>query len=189
LKLLAYRLCLGLLGLGAFWLLDMISAKEFAKTGLLMTAGMFGLVGFFTICTRSSAWLSGLSITIYSLFFIDAAVKGFLRTYFGLRPNHSMVLHAVFNSHASEAVEFLSHNWRALSLVTAVFAFIALLAISAERYLSRFERKLSFPAAGRGVKFSVTAMLAVFVALHFNPTMANDGVCQRSCRVTSSCLL
>jgi heptose-I-phosphate ethanolaminephosphotransferase len=174
LKFLAYRLCIGLSGLGAFWLLGLINAKEFAKTGVLMTTCMFGLVGFFTVWRRHLPWLSGLSITVFLLFFFDAAVKGFLRTYFGLRPNHSMVLEAIFNSHANETKEFLLHNWRALGQVTAVFALVSLLAISAERYLSRRQRSIPFSLPGRGVKSSIVAMLVVFVALHFNPTMAKE---------------
>jgi heptose-I-phosphate ethanolaminephosphotransferase len=85
-----------------------------------------------------------------------------------------MVLQAVFNSHESEIKEFLLHNWHTLGEITAVFTLIASLAIGAERCLSRWERSIPLPPAGRGAKFFVVAMLAVFVALHFNPTMAKE---------------
>jgi heptose-I-phosphate ethanolaminephosphotransferase len=174
LKFLAYRLSIGLLGLGAYWAVGLVSAKEFAKAGVLMTACMFGLVGFFTVARRRTDWLSGLSIAVFLIFFLDAAVKGFLRTYFGLRPNHSMVLQAVFNSHKAEMQEFFLHNWHTVGQATAFFAGITLLVVGCERYLSKRERRLPFPLENRAVKLSATAMLAVFVALHFNPTMAKE---------------
>ncbi|HEX9174189.1 MAG TPA: phosphoethanolamine transferase [Telluria sp.] len=152
----------------------MLSAKEFAKAGVLMTACMFGLIGFFTVARRRTDWLSGLSIAVFLVFFLDAAIKGFLRSYFGLRPNHSMVLQAVFNTHAAETQEFLLHNWRAVGQASAFFALIIVLVIWGERSLSRRERRT--PAAGvtRAVKVTATGMLALFVALHFNPTMAKE---------------
>jgi heptose-I-phosphate ethanolaminephosphotransferase len=174
LKFLAYRLGIGLLGLGAYWAVGLVSAKEFAKAGVLMTACMFGLVGFFTVARRRTDWLSGLSIAVFLIFFLDAAVKGFLRTYFGLRPNHSMVLQAVFNSHKAEMQEFFLHNWHTVGQITAFFAVVTVLVVVGERYLSKRERHLPFPLENRAVKVTATAMLAVFVALHFNPTMAKE---------------
>lgn len=173
-KFLAYRLCIGLLGLGAYWALGLVSAKEFAKAGVLMTACMFGLIGFFTVARRRMDLLSGLSIAVFLIFYLDAAVKGFLRSYFGLRPNHSMVLQAVFNTHSAEMQEFFLHNWRTVGQAAAFFAVIAMWVICGERYLSKRERRFPSPRVNRAVKMSATAMLAVFVALHFSPTMAKE---------------
>jgi heptose-I-phosphate ethanolaminephosphotransferase len=174
LKFLAYRLCIGLCGLGAFWLFGLVSAKEFAKTAVLMSTCMLGLVGFLTLGRRRLDWQSGLSIAVFLIFFLDAAIKGFLRIFFGLRPNHSMVLQAVFNTHTSEIQEFLLHNWRTLGQTATIFLLVALLIIGAERYLTRRERRLPPLIADRALPVPVLAMLAIFVALHFNPTMAKE---------------
>jgi heptose-I-phosphate ethanolaminephosphotransferase len=178
LKSLAKRLYIGLAGLCAFWALGMLSLNELAKTSVLMSACMLGLVGLFTLGRPRLRWISGVSIALYLLFFLDAAIKGFLRDYFGLRPNHSMVLQAVLNTNPGETNEFFLHNWRAVAQAALAFLVIAALAIYVERRLyhakSRAESSASLAPAGRGASITVFAMLALFIAMHFNPTMAKE---------------
>ena len=100
-KRLGYRLLLGIGGLAAFWMLGMISANEFAKSTVLMSTSLPGIAGIFIAVPYfrwRPRWLTVVSLGIISLFFFDAALKGFLRDYFGLRPNPILVLHAIFNT-------------------------------------------------------------------------------------------
>jgi len=173
-KSLAKRLYIGLAGLCLFWALGMLSFNELAKTGALMTACMLGLVGLLMLGRPRLRWVSRVSALLYLLFFLDAALKGFLRDYFGLRPNHSMVLHAVLNTNPGESSEFFLHNWREVALATLVFLVLTLLAVYLERRLYRRESGASLPPPGRGASITVFAMLALFIAMHFNPTMAKE---------------
>lgn len=173
-KSLAKRLYIGLAGLVAFWALGMLSVNELAKTGVLMTACMLGLVGLLILGRPKLRWISGVSLTLYLLFFLDAAIKGFLRDHFGLRPNHSMVLQAILNTNSGETGEFFQHNWRDVTQAVLAFVVIAALAIYVERRMARVESGARVPSTGRGASVTVFTMLALFIAMHFNPTMAKE---------------
>ncbi|MFX7747707.1 hypothetical protein ABTK03_20235, partial [Acinetobacter baumannii] len=83
----------------------MISANEFAKSTVLMSTSLPGIAGIFIAVPYfrlRPRWLTVVSLGIISLFFFDAALKGFLRDYFGLRPNPTLVLHAIFNTNPDE---------------------------------------------------------------------------------------
>jgi heptose-I-phosphate ethanolaminephosphotransferase len=174
LKSLIYRLIIGLTGLTAFWTLGMLSANELAKSGVLMTVSMLGLAGVSIIQRPNRAWISRISLAVYLLFFVDAAVKGFLRGYFGMRPNPSLVLQAALNTSGGETQEFFLHNWRGIGQALLVFFVLSCCAIVAERRLSRLQRSAPVLATSRSAHATVAAMLTLFVALHFNPTMAKE---------------
>ena len=169
-----YRLGIGLAGLAAFWALGMLSANELAKSAVLMTVSILGLTGMLIIGRPRVVWLSRATLAIFLLFFLDVAIKGFLRDYFGLRPNPALVMAVVLNTHTRETHEFLVHNWRAV--VRSVLAFVVLywLAFIAERRLSRSQRNAPAAFTGRGAHITVVSMLTLFVVLHFNPTMAKE---------------
>ena len=173
---LVYRLSITWLGLAVFWLLGMLSSNEFAKTSVLLITSMFGIVGVITILLKKKrvAWISILSISLILLFFFDAAIKGFLRNYFGLRPNPIVVLEVLFNTTGSETQEFFLHNWLSISYSVLTFIIISFCAIYAERYLSRRQNSSSLIRPAYGTKIFTSAMLIVFIALHFNPTMAKE---------------
>ncbi|MCA1323678.1 phosphoethanolamine transferase [Herbaspirillum sp. alder98] len=157
-----------------FWALGMLSANELAKSSVLMATSLPGIAGLLIVipyCRNRPRWLSGASLLIILLFFLDAAIKGFLRDHFGLRPNPILVLQAIFNSNPAETSEFLRHNWRDLAQAVAAFALVALAICWAERRLSRSETP---PAIGRGGMVTIGSLLTVFLALHFNPTMAKE---------------
>lgn len=168
---------MGLIGLAAFWMLGMISANEFAKSSVLMATSLPGIAGLFLLLPyfRSRpGWLSGVSLSILLLFFLDAAIKGFLRDYFGLRPNPVLVLQAIFNTNPAEGSEFFRHNWRQMAEALAVFLSVSALVFISERRLSRNEvRQPHRPVRRRGM-MAVGGLLAAFIALHFNPTMAKE---------------
>ncbi|WP_044530379.1 phosphoethanolamine transferase [Herbaspirillum sp. B65] len=171
------RLVLGLIGLAIFWALGRISANELAKSSVLMATALPGIAGLCLVLPWLRArprWFSAASVGILGLFFLDAAIKGFLRDYFGLRPNPILVLQAIFNTNPAESSEFFRHNGRdlaeALGLLWLMWGGLWL----GERWLRRRESgRVPAPWRWRG-RAVVGSLLAVFVALHFNPTMAKE---------------
>jgi len=176
-KQLAYRLGIGIAGLASFWSLGMISANEFAKSGLLMATGLPGIAGILLAVPGIRArpgWLSTAGMAILLLFFFDAALKGFLRDYFGLRPNPVLVLQAVFNSNPDESGEFFRHNWREVGKALLAFVAIGATAFALERRLARSEARRPAKVMRKGGAVATGLLLASFLALHFNPTMAKE---------------
>lgn len=171
------RLGLGLIGLVFFWALDRISANELAKSSVLMATALPGIAGLFLVLPwwrERPRWFSRATLVIIGVFFLDAAIKGFLRDYFGLRPNPILVLQAIFNTNPAESSEFFRHNGRdlaeALGLLLLAWTGLWL----GERWLRRREQgQPAAPWRWRG-RAAVGSLLAVFVALHFNPTMAKE---------------
>ncbi|MET0963433.1 MAG: phosphoethanolamine transferase [Noviherbaspirillum sp.] len=166
------RYLIGLAGLAAFWAAGMVSSNEFAKMAVLMAGCIFGLAGSVALWTGSPAWLSRLARLSWLLFFLDAAVRGFLRSYFGMRPSAGMVLQAVLNTNAGETSEFFTQQWRGLglSLASLLLAMAAALWLEA-RLRRRDPVRLPVRLAGR---IGVSLMLVLLVAIHFNKTMAKE---------------
>ncbi|MDN4573528.1 hypothetical protein DBB29_08075 [Pandoraea cepalis] len=173
-KPLLYRLLIGLAGLALFWAFGMLSAKEYGKSAALMATALPGLAGLCLMLRTRPAWLSATTLGIVAVFFLDAATKGFLRDYFGLRPNHLLVLQAVFNTNPSEASEFFRHHWRDLAEASGVFAVLMSAVVVLERRLSRAEAANAPPPMRRRSQIAVTSLLLGFLALHLNPTMAKE---------------
>jgi heptose-I-phosphate ethanolaminephosphotransferase len=173
-KFLIRRIAIGLAGLGTFWLLGMINSNELLKSSVLLTSGLLGLCGLCFLGRERHIAASRIATLLYLLFFIDAAIKGFLRDYFGLRPNHVMVLQAVFDTNAMETREFFIHNWHMLGIVTVTCASLVILALLLQRWCQQREQ-LPVPAlAGLKTRITVLTALASFLGLHFNPTMARE---------------
>lgn len=173
-KQLANRLYLGIGGLCVFWAFGMLSVNELAKSSILMATCLPGITGLFVICRARPRWLSASTLLLLFLFFLDAAVKGFLRDHFGLRPNHSMVLDAIVNTNPAETNEFFLHNWRDVAEAAAMFLIVMASAAWGERRFSRRELGEEILPEKRGTKIAVAALLGAFIALHFNPTMAKE---------------
>lgn len=171
------RLLLGLIGLAVFWALGRISANELAKSSVLMATALPGIAGLclvFPALRRRPGWFSAASLCIIGLFFLDAAIKGFLRDYFGLRPNPVLVLQAIFNTNPAESSEFFRHNGRDVGEAAGLLLLTWGALWLAERRVRRGEAGQPAPAWGwRGVS-GVGGLLAIFIALHFNPTMAKE---------------
>ncbi|MGC8035291.1 hypothetical protein ACP3WA_24460, partial [Salmonella enterica] len=86
--------------------LDRISANELAKSSVLMATALPGIAGVFLVLPwmrERPHWFSRAALVIIGVFFLDAAIKGFLRDYFGLRPNPILVLQAIFNTNPAES--------------------------------------------------------------------------------------
>ncbi|VVE00931.1 Phosphoethanolamine transferase CptA [Pandoraea iniqua] len=173
-KPLLHRLYLGLGGLAAFWALGMISANEYGKSAALMATALPGLAGLCLLLRARPVWLSVTTLSVFAVFLLDAATKGFLRDYFGMRPNHLLVLHAVFNTNPSETSEFFRHNWRDVFEASAAFVVLMGAVVFGERRFTRNEARQTPAPMRRTGKSAVVALLAVFLALHFNPTMAKE---------------
>ncbi|WP_353191731.1 phosphoethanolamine transferase [Pandoraea pnomenusa] len=173
-KSLLHRLGLALLGLGTFWALGMLSANEFGKSAALMITALPGLAGLCLLLRARPGWLSATTLGVIALFFLDAAIKGFLRDYFGLRPNHLLVLQAVFNTNPSETGEFFLHNWRDIAGASGAFAVIFAGVVAMERRLSRREAARGPQPMQRRSQIAVATLLTGFLVLHLNPTMAKE---------------
>ncbi|WP_050468560.1 phosphoethanolamine transferase [Herbaspirillum chlorophenolicum] len=176
-KQLRNRLCIGLVGLSIFWMLGMVSTNELAKSSILMASALPGITGIFIAIPyfrRRPRWLSTSTLLILLLFFLDATLKGFLRDYFGLRPNPILVLQAIFNSNPGETGEFFQHNWRDVAKAVLVFLAASFLAFLAQRKLAGMEPDATATPLKRRSLAGIGALLTVFLALHFNPTMAKE---------------
>lgn len=155
----------------------MISANEFAKSTVLMSTSLPGIAGIFIAVPYfrlRPRWLTVVSLGIISLFFFDAALKGFLRDYFGLRPNPILVLHAIFNTNPDETNEFFLHNWRKLAEAGGIFLIVGAWIFWFEKCLSFREARLPLNTLRRSGFISIGLLLTAFLALHFNPTMAKE---------------
>lgn len=166
------RFLIGAGGLAAFWAGGMISANEFAKLVVLMALFIYGLAGSIATWTRSPAWLSRIARLSWLLFFADAAVRGFLRAYFGMRPGPGMVLQAVLNTNPGETMEFFSQQWRSLAISAASLLLAMAAALWLDRRLARRQPPALQPT--RANRIGACVMLALLVAVHFNRTMAKE---------------
>jgi heptose-I-phosphate ethanolaminephosphotransferase len=166
------RYLIGLGGLAAFWAAGMISANELAKLSVLMAGCIYGLAGSAALWTRSPVWLSRFARLTWVLFFTDAAVRGFLRAYFGIRPSPGMVLQAVLNTNPGESMEFFNQQWRGVGLSLASLVLTLAIALWLERQMHRREPK-QLPLR-RASRIGVSVMLLLLVAMHFNKTMAKE---------------
>jgi heptose-I-phosphate ethanolaminephosphotransferase len=166
------RFLIGAAGLATFWAGGMISANEFAKVAVLMAGCIYGLAGSIAAWTRSPALLGRISRLIWLLFFTDAAVRGFLRAYFGMRPGSGMVLQAVLNTNPGETVEFFTQQWRNVGVGVASLLLSMAAALWLERRLA--QRESVRPRHTRASRIGVSVMLVLLVAIHFNKTMARE---------------
>lgn len=166
------RYLIGLGGLAAFWSTGMISANELAKLSVLMAGFIYGLAGSTALWMRSSAWFDRIARLTWLLFFADAAIRGFLRAYFGIRPGPGMVLQAVLNTNPGESMEFFSQQWRGIGLSLGSLVLTMAAALWLERQLHRRE-PTQLPLR-RASRIGVSVMLVLLVAMHFNKTMAKE---------------
>jgi heptose-I-phosphate ethanolaminephosphotransferase len=174
-KLLA-RLGLGLTGLVFFWALECISTNELAKSGVLMAAALPGIAGLFLVLPwlrERPRWFSRTALAIIGLFFLDAAIKGSCATTSGLRPNPILVLQAIFNTNPAESSEFFRHNGRDVAESLGLLWWPGRGCGWRTLAAAPQQARPAAPWRWRG-RLAVGSLLVVFVALHFNPTMAKE---------------
>ena len=176
-RILFCRVLLSVAGLLVFFLSDQISANECLKLGALLAAFLLGIGGVLHAWRVRASAITVLVRCVVPLFYLDAAVKGFLRSYFGMRPNPNAVLQAMFATDQTETGEFFLHNRVDLAQAAAWFVLVTVAVLLADRHLQRrLAVRLSASAAVPGrVQKGIAVSLAVFlVALHVNTTMRRE---------------
>lgn len=173
-KPLLIRLGIGLCGLAVFGVLGMLSVNEWLKSMVVMSFFMLGLLGILVLGHPRVRWVSRMARAIYLLFFLDVAIKGFLRDYFGLRPNPSLVMQALLNTNEGETQEFLMHNGADLAQSALIFGVVTSAAWFAESRLARSQHSAPLVRTSRRTHTTVVVLFALLVGLHFNPTFAKE---------------
>ena len=161
-------------GLLLFFLFDQLSANECLKLSVLLAAFLLGFGGVLHAWRLPASSISVLMRIVVPLFYLDAAVKGFLRGYFGMRPNPSAVLQSMFATDQAETAEFFAHNGVALAQAAAWFVLVTAAVLLADRYLQGRLAARASAVPGRAQK-GVAVFLALFlVLLHVNTTMRRE---------------
>ncbi len=167
------RVLSSIAGLLLFFLFDQLSANECLKLGVLLAAFLLGIGGVLHAWRCRPAAITVLVRIVVPAFYLDAAVKGFLRGYFGMRPNPNAVLQAMFATDQAETAEFFAHNGVALAQAAGWFVLVTAAVLLADRRLQRWQPARA-AAPGLAQK-GLAACLAVFlVMLHLNTTMRRE---------------
>ncbi|MGK5081251.1 phosphoethanolamine transferase [Janthinobacterium sp. HLX7-2] len=141
---------------------------------VLLAALLLGIGGVLHAWRCRAASITVLLRIVVPLFYLDAAIKGFLRGYFGMRPNPNAVLQAMFATDQAETAEFFVHNGAALAQAAGWFVLLTAAVLLADRQLQRWQLARATAAPGR-VQKGVAVLLAVFlVLLHVNTTMRRE---------------
>ena len=168
------RVLLSIAGLLLFFLFDQLSANECLKLCVLLAAFLLGVGGVLHAWRCRAASITVLLRIVVPVFYLDAAIKGFLRGYFGMRPNPNAVLQAMFVTDQAETAEFFMHNGMALAQAAGSFVLVTAAVLLADRQLMRGQRGRASAAPGRAHK-GVAVFMAVFlVLLHVNTTMRRE---------------
>ena len=168
------RVLLGVAGLLAFFLLGQLSANELAKMSVLLAAALLGMGGMLHAWRCRPACVALLPRLVLPLFYLDAAIKGFLRSYFGMRPNPNAVLQAMFATDQAETAEFFLHNSAALAQAAACLLAVSVAVLLADRQLLRRLAPRTQAPPSRAQQGLAVFMAAFFILLHFNPTMRRE---------------
>ena len=167
------RVLTSIAGLLVFFCSGQLSANELLKLGVLLAAFLLGLGGVLHAWRFPAGATTWLLRVVAPVFYLDAATKGFLRDYFGMRPNPGAVLQAMFATDQAETAEFFVHNGMALAQAACWFVGVTAAVLLADRQLRR-RLAPSHAAPGRWQK-GAAAFLALFlVSLHVNTTMRRE---------------
>jgi heptose-I-phosphate ethanolaminephosphotransferase len=167
----AIRSSVTILGLAVYWLLGMQDLHNLAKAAAFIAIANVGLAGLLLLRCRRAV-VAGLALMFNGLVLLNASIEGFLFWLYGLNPKHIVVAQAILGSNASETREFIETYWLRLMLI----AVLVIALISFQYWIERRFR-LAQPGpckAGRRERWLGTAMLGLFIALHFNRTMAEE---------------
>ncbi len=157
-------------GLTLYWQLGMQDLHGLMKAAVFTIVANAGIAGL-QLLQMKRGLVVCVALALNGLVLLNAAVEGFLFWLYGLAPKHIVVADAILGSNANEVREFTHTYWPHLALTS-------LLAGALVALLYRVERKLgaagSYASAGRRHRWLGTGMLALFAALHFNSTMAEE---------------
>ena len=173
-RILFCRVLLSVAGLLVFFLSDQLSANECIKLGVLLAAVLLGIGGVLHAWRVRAGAITVLLRCVVPLFYLDAASKGFLRSYFGMRPNPSAVLQAMFATDQAETAEFFLHNRVDLAQAAAWFVLVTAAVLLADRALLRWQAARAGAVPGRAQKGLAIFLAAFLVLLHVNTTMRRE---------------
>ena len=154
------RFLLGSFFLLAAFVLGLINSYELLRLCmwlLLMTFGVSGILLAFGHQRLSS----NVMIFCWAYFFLDISLRGFVRLYFGFRPNEVDLFTTIFNTSAQETYNFLLGNWQ--SFMTSLVFYIVSMAVTIvgeKKLIQRFQDK----TAGKS-KLSLRVVCSVFLFL------------------------
>ncbi len=170
------RVLLSIAGLLLFFLFDQLSANECLKLCVLLAAFLLGVGGVLQ-AWRGNASAGAINVlvrVVVPVFYLDAAIKGFLRGYFGMRPNPNAVLQAMFATDQAETAEFFLHNSIALAQSAGWFVLVTTAVLLADRYLQRWQAARASSVPGLAQKCFAVSMAVFLVLLHVNNTMRRE---------------
>lgn len=164
-----------------YWWADFLNYSQAGKSALL---GIFPVLALSAwrasqpslATVRGMAWDAAVAL----LFFFILALQAFLRDYFGAQADDLLVIEAIFNTNSAEAGEFFLLNLRAIGrhaalLGAAVCLYGALAWYSGRRFSTSLGASATSgslaPARQRRLRMIAAVCTAIFLLLHFNPTM------------------
>ncbi|MGK5047390.1 phosphoethanolamine transferase [Janthinobacterium sp. GB4P2] len=170
------RVLFSVAGLLLFFLFDQLSANECLKLSVLLAAFLLGVGGVLHAwrCNASAGAVTVLLRVVVPVFYLDAAIKGFLRGYFGMRPNPNAVLQAMFATDQAETGEFFLHNSIALAQSAVWFVLVTVALLLADRQLLRWQAARGSAVPGLLQKGFAATMAVFLVLLHVNTTMRRE---------------
>lgn len=168
------RVLLSIAGLLLFLVFDQLSPNECLKLSVLLAAFLLGVGGVLHAWRCSASAITVLVRVVVPVFYLDAAIKGFLRGYFGMRPNPNAVLQAMFATDQAETGEFFLHNSAALMQSAGGFLLVTAAVLLGDHYLQRWQAGRDSTAPGLLQKGLAAAMAVFLVLLHVNTTMRRE---------------
>lgn len=170
----AYRMGLALLGLFLFYLFGLSDTNTLFKAAvfsLMVNVGLAGtLQSWGHVRLASRLWL-GFS----AVFFLSAAIKGFLFLMYGMTPKDALVIEALAGTTSGEISEFLALYWRTLLLIAAIWLVTMAALVGFECFtLRRWAGALPTRASHWRSRLATTLVLLLLAGLHANRTVANE---------------
>lgn len=167
------RLIIGVSCLGLFHVCGMLIFHETLKLTGWIVLIVFGFTGF--VMTWLSVQLASRMMLVWWCFlFADITIRGFVRLYFGIRPNSSELFNAVLASSASESLEFLFAQWRLVVQCLVVFIVVICVCVISERILFSLSKKKSGIKQSRIAKGCALVCVLLFITCFFNPVMRRE---------------
>ena len=99
---------------------------------------------------------------------LDIGTQGVVRGYFGAAPQPGVIAESLANTTPGEIAGFLGEQWGAIG---RGLVFTGLAVAAAAALMRRRLQPAAGPAWPRGRTLALAALVLLFVALHFNPTM------------------
>jgi len=165
------RIAVTIAGLALFWQLGLQDTHNFTKASAFAVIANLGLGGLGLLLPWRRLIGAG-AVLLNGLMLATAAVEGFLFWLYGLNPKHIAVADAIRGSNPEEVQEFLFTYGIHMVLVAALPLSLAVLL----GWLERRGMRKAGPAVAptRRARWLGATLVALFGALHLNPTMADE---------------